>query len=110
MSVRRVQYNTGPAIVDLVNVVPGDDFGFNMTLDHDITTSIFDGAVYTGRDVFVTAITFSGVAPLASGAVAVSIPASGTTLLVDGCTWYVDETYNGLHRTLLAGDVGLYHK
>jgi hypothetical protein len=110
MAQRRVQYNNGPAMLDLINFVPGDDFNFLMTINHDITSVTFDAGIETARGDPVALFTVSGVAPLASGIASVTMGAVLTALVTDKCKWYLDETNAGVHKTLLAGNIEVYLK
>lgn len=109
MSCRRVQYNAGPGILDIKNLVPGDAFHITITIDHDITNSIFEGAVISSRDEsLITALVISGVTMLPSGILDISISAEETALITEDALWYFNETASGVKRTLLAGNVEVF--
>jgi hypothetical protein len=110
MALRRVQYNNGPAMVDLINFVPGDDYNFQITIDHDISGSVFDSAILTQRGDILASFNVSGVAPLASGIIQVTMGKADTALIAAKSKWYFDETNAIAHKTILAGDVEVYLK
>lgn len=108
MAQRQYQLDLGPAKLHLINVVPRNDLFFEMQIDHDISGSTFEAEVVSGRGDLVAAFMASGVAPLASGLVNVSMGAADTALLSDGCVWHFDEITGEGRKTLLAGNVEMY--
>jgi len=110
MALKRIQINEGPAMVDIINLVPGNDLSFQLTIDHDITDSTFEAEMLTNAKVAVGSFVVSGVSPLVSGVVDISMNAAGTELIGAGCTWYLDELSSEGRETLYVGNVELYYK
>jgi hypothetical protein len=110
MALKRIQINSGPAFVDLINVVQGNDLDFQLNYGEDITDSNFEAKVLSSRDGWIADFTVSGIFPLISGIIAMSISASGTSLFAPGSTWYLDEVTNEGRKTIYAGNIELYYK
>jgi hypothetical protein len=110
MAIRRVQFNDGPAYVDIINFVPGDDWRAQITIDHDISAATFDAAIETSRGVLIHPFTVSGIAPLTSGILSLSMSAEFTDDVTSNSEWHFAETNSGVRKTLIAGNVELYTK
>lgn len=110
MSIRRVQYNNGPAALDIINFVPGNYFSMRVTLNHDITGSTFESEILDAFDVVISAFSISGVVPLTSGVFNLYMLEADTALVASDSTWYLDEIREGKRNTLMAGNVEVYTK
>jgi hypothetical protein len=97
-------------MVDLINFVPGNDYSFQLTVNHDIAGSSFESGIHTADNIVLASFAVVGATPTASGIINVSMGAADTALVLRDAYWFFDEIRSGLRRTVLAGNVEVYLK